>query len=92
AFGLAITIVVRQLPALLGIEAHGATIGALVWSMLLEIGSINAAGATTGIAALASLLLVRRWPRVPGALIVLVLGIAASVVFDLPQRGVSEVG
>ena len=52
----------------------------------------DGASVATGLVALAALLALRRVPWLPGAFIVLVGGIAASLLLDLPGRGVAVVG
>lgn len=73
AFGLAITIILRQIPVMAGHHLH-------------------VASTATGLIALAALLAFRRVPAVPGAFLVMAAGIAASVLLDLPGRGVAVVG
>lgn len=92
AFGLAITIVLRQLPTLLGVPATGAGLPTFVANLAAHLPAANGATALTGAAALAALLLVRRFRFVPGALIVVLAGIAASRLLDLSGRGVATVG
>ncbi|HEY1606322.1 MAG TPA: SulP family inorganic anion transporter [Allosphingosinicella sp.] len=92
AFGLAITISVRQLPALLGIPAGGAGLWTLVAQLAAHVSAMNGAAALTGVAALAALLALKRFPAVPGALLVLLAGIAASFFLGLSGRGVATVG
>jgi len=50
------------------------------------------ASVATGVVALAVLLLLRRYPVLPGAFLVLIAGIAASRWLDLPGHGVAVVG
>ncbi|HEX4737108.1 MAG TPA: SulP family inorganic anion transporter [Allosphingosinicella sp.] len=92
AFGLAITIVLRQLPTLLGIPAGGADLPRLVAHLAAQLPAANGATALTGAAALAVLLLLRRFHWLPGVLLVLLAGIAASWFLGLPGRGVATVG
>ncbi|WP_176594061.1 SulP family inorganic anion transporter [Sphingobium sp. EM0848] len=92
AFGLAITIIIKQLPIVVGLPLHGSTIGALLLALLEKAGSWHLASIATALAALAALLLLRRMPSLPGAFLVLVGGIGASALLDLPGRGVATVG
>ncbi|MET0363765.1 MAG: SulP family inorganic anion transporter [Sphingobium sp.] len=92
AFGLAITIIVKQLPDLAGVRVHAADIGHLLIALAGAIPRWNVVSLVTGVAALAALVGLRRLPALPGAMIVLALGIAASVAFHLPARGVAVVG
>ena len=91
-FGLAIFVIVKQLPKLLGIEkASGNTIRQLV--KVLDYLDTSGATLAVGAAALALLFAVERLaPRVPGGLLVLVLGIAASTALGLSAHGVDVVG
>jgi len=93
--GLALTIVVGQLPKLFGfsVEADGflgEVAGVVVG--VLDGRTIPAALLVGGLG-LIVIVALRRWaPRVPGVLIVVVLSIIAASVFDLAERGVSLVG
>jgi high affinity sulfate transporter 1 len=93
--GLALTIVVGQLPKLFGFSVnsdnligdirgfvHGVTSGETVVDALL-----------VGLSGLVVILVLQRWLRkVPGVLVAVVLSIGAAVAFDLQSRGVSLVG
>ncbi|WP_084733148.1 SulP family inorganic anion transporter [Sphingobium chungbukense] len=92
AFGLAITIIVKQWPIAVGLSLHGSTIGTLLLALLGSVRSWHVASIFTALAALAALLLLRRMPHLPGAFLVLAGGIAASALFDLPGHGVASVG
>lgn len=92
AFGLAVTIVLRQLPAIAGLQLAAPDLFRLAWTLLSRAPDWHPASVVTGSAALAALLAIRRVPMVPGAAIVLAGGIAASAMFDLPGRGVATVG
>ena len=93
--GLALTIVVGQLPKLFGfsVEADGflgEVAGVVVG--VLDGRTIPAALLVGGLG-LIVIIAVRRWaPRIPGVLVVVVLSIIAASVFDLGDRGVSLVG
>jgi MFS superfamily sulfate permease-like transporter len=92
AFGLAITIILRQLPVLAGVSVSAPDIFRLAARLLIAVPHWHPASVATGVAALALLLGLRRWPVVPGAFLVLALGIAASILLDLPAHGVATVG
>ncbi len=93
--GLALTILVGQLPKLFGfkVEADG-LIGEIAGFVRgLAHGEAVAAAAAVGIAGIAVILVLQRWlPKVPAVLIMVVLAIAATTVFSLAQHGVSLVG
>ncbi len=93
--GLALTILVGQLPKLFGfkVEANG-FLGELTGFVKgLAHGEAVLAAALVGIAGIALILVLQRWlPKVPAVLIMVVLAIAATTVFSLADHGVSLVG
>ena len=92
-FGIALTIVIKQLPKLLGIEKGTGPSYMQLWHTLTHAAQSNLWTLATAAAALAALFLVDRFvPRVPGALLVLVAGIVISRVFQLHTHGVDIVG
>jgi high affinity sulfate transporter 1 len=93
--GLALTILVGQLPKLFGFStsADGLINEAKAFVNGLGNGEAVAAAAAVGVLSLALiLLLARRLPKLPGVLIAVVAAIAASAAFDLSSHGVSLVG
>ena len=93
--GLALTILVGQLPKLFGfkIDAEGLIHEAAAFVSGLADGKAVAAAATVGIAGIVLILVLQRWlPKVPAVLIMVVLAIAATSVFHLADHGVSLVG
>jgi sulfate permease, SulP family len=92
-FGLAIFVTVKQLPKLFGFEGgSGDTIRQLV-HVLVHLGDTHGATLALGVGALVVLFAGERWfPKVPGGLLVLVLGIGISSAFDLSSHGVDIVG
>ncbi|HEX6526013.1 MAG TPA: SulP family inorganic anion transporter, partial [Streptosporangiaceae bacterium] len=93
--GLALTILVGQLPKLFGFKVDaGGFLGELAGFIKgLAGGKANAAAAAVGIAGIALILVLQRWlPKVPAVLIMVVLAIAAATVFSLAGHGVSLVG
>jgi MFS superfamily sulfate permease-like transporter len=92
AFGLAITIILRQLPVLVGVPIQAQDIFRLAAGLIAAAPSWNPASVTVGGLALAALLLIRRYRFVPGAFLILAAGIAASYALALPERGVAVVG
>jgi high affinity sulfate transporter 1 len=93
--GLALTILVGQLPKLFGfsVDAEGllGEFGAFVNGIVN--GEAVAVAATVGISGIVVVLVLQRWlPKVPAVLIMVVLAIAAVSVFDLADRGVKLVG
>ncbi len=93
--GLALTILVGQLPKLFGfkVEADG-FIGEVTGLVKgLANGEAVAAAAAVGIAGIVLILVLQRWlPKVPAVLIMVVAAIAAASIFSLAEHGVSLVG
>ena len=93
--GLALTILVGQLPKLFGfkIDADG-LIGEIIGFFEgLANEEAVAAAAAVGIAGIVVILVLQRWlPKVPAVLIMVVLAIASTTVFHLADHGVSLVG
>jgi SulP family sulfate permease len=92
-FGLALFVIVSQLPTLLGIaKGSGNTINQLL-SVLEHLGDADPATLAVGAGALALLIGADRAPRrLPGGLIVLVAGIVLSAALSLSEHGVAVVG
>jgi high affinity sulfate transporter 1 len=93
--GLALTILVGQLPKLFGFktDAEGLIQETAAFVRGLADGKAVAAAAAVGIAGIVLILILQRWlPKVPAVLIMVVLAIAATSVFSLAEHGVSLVG
>ncbi|HSZ40071.1 MAG TPA: sulfate permease [Trebonia sp.] len=93
--GLALTILVGQLPKLFGfkIDAEGLIHEIAEFVKGLAHGEAVAAAATVGIGGIVVILVLQRWlPKLPAVLIMVVAAIAATTVFSLKQHGVSLVG
>ena len=93
--GLAVTILVGQLPKLFGFKVSADNlIGEIIGFVEgLADGKAVGAAAAVGIAGIVLILVLQRWlPKVPAILIMVVLSIAAAVVFNLGEHGVSLVG
>ena len=92
-FGLAITIVVGQLPKLLGVPSVSGPLSEQIAQLIGSLGAVNPYTVAVGGSALVLILVLRRVsPRIPGALIALVFGILAVPLFDLESHGVTVVG
>ncbi|MDI3213640.1 sulfate permease [Arthrobacter sp. AL12] len=93
--GLAITILVGQLPKLFGFSVSGeGFIGDLIGFIQgLAGGEAVVAAAAVGISGIVLILALQRWlPKVPSVLVMVVLAIGATSLFGLADRGVSLVG
>ncbi len=92
-FGLAITIIIGQLPKLLGVPSGGDGTIEQVQVLVDNLPDTNPWTLAVGVGALALILVLRRISRkIPGPLVALVLGIIAVEAFDLKVHGVSVVG
>lgn len=93
--GLALTILVGQLPKLFGFSvAASGFFGEVIEFVrgVLDGRTVPAALAIGGLGLVLILVLQRILPKVPGVLLVVILSIIATGVFDLGARGVSLVG
>jgi high affinity sulfate transporter 1 len=93
--GLALTIVVGQLPKLFGFSVDGeGLIGEFTGFLSgLAHGDVVPAAAAVGLAGIALILVLQRWfAKVPAVLIMVVLAIVVSAVFGLGDRGVRLIG
>ncbi len=93
--GLALTILVGQLPKLFGfsVSANGLIDEARAFVHGLASGEAVGAAVAVGLLSLGLILALGRWlPRIPGVLVAVVVAIAASAAFDLADHGVSLVG
>jgi high affinity sulfate transporter 1 len=93
--GLAVTILVGQLPKLFGFSTEGDGFLAELGGFLRGVadGDTVAASLAVGVAGLVLILALQRWlPRFPAVLLAVVLSVAAAAAFDLAEHGVSLVG
>jgi high affinity sulfate transporter 1 len=93
--GLALTILVGQLPKLFGfsVDADGVIAEFLAFVRGLAAGDGVLPAAALGIAGVVLILLLGRWLHaVPGVLVVVVLSIATASIFHLADHGVDLVG
>ncbi|MBI3904234.1 MAG: SulP family inorganic anion transporter, partial [Pseudomonas fluorescens] len=93
--GIALTVLISQLPKLFGfsIESDGPLRN--IWAIASAVmeGKVNWTTFTVGGLTLAVILLLKRWPRLPGILIAVVGATVAVGVLDLATRaGVSVLG
>lgn len=92
AFGLALTIILHQIPAIAGVTVEAPDLPRFVLALLAGLPHWHAASLATGALALAALFTARRMPMLPGAFLVVIVGSAISAAFDLPSHGVAAVG
>ena len=93
--GLALTILIGQLPKLFGFstDANGLIAEARAFVHGVSSGEAVGAAVAIGLVSLALILVLERWlPRVPAVLVAVITAIAASSIFGLSGHGVSLVG
>ncbi len=93
--GIALTVVLSQVPKLFGFSVSAEGPLRQAWGIVQKVsgGSTNVVAFTIGAAALALILVLKRWPRVPGMLIAVTAATVAVALFDLAARaGLSVLG
>ncbi len=93
--GLAVVILVSQLPKLFGfsVDGDGAIEEATAFIRGVAEGQVVPAAAAVGLGGIVLILVLQRWlPKVPAVLVMVVLAILVSSVAGLGERGVSLVG
>ncbi len=91
--GLALTIIIGQVPKLLGIEKGSGDFFEQLWHVITHLGDTHGLTLLVGVVSLAVIVGLRRMaPAVPGSLVAVLLGIAAVKVFNLDHHGVEIVG
>ena len=93
-FGMALIIMVRQLPKLFGVPAPSdGDFFQRLWDLVTHLDQASATTVAVSVVALATLVLLERFvPRLPAALMVLIGGIVVSAAADLSSHGVAVVG
>ncbi|MGO4002945.1 MULTISPECIES: SulP family inorganic anion transporter [Pseudomonas] len=92
AFGLALTIILKQVASVVGVHLTDANLVRFAPQLLEQVPQWNWTAAAVAGSALLLLGLFSRFPRVPGGLLVVVIGIAAGQWLDLPAHGVKLIG
>ncbi len=91
--GLALTIIIGQVPKLFGIEKTEGNFFVHAWGIIRGLGDTEWRTLTVGILCLVVVLGFKRWlPLVPGALVAVAVGILAVAIFGLDDKGVAIVG
>ncbi|HEY6891731.1 MAG TPA: SulP family inorganic anion transporter, partial [Solirubrobacter sp.] len=90
--GLALTIIIGQLPKLFGIPPEHGNFFEQAWRLVMHLGDTQGVTLLVGAFSLALILGLRRLaPRVPGSLVAVAAGIAAVKAFDLDVPTVGTV-
>ncbi|WP_460357593.1 MULTISPECIES: SulP family inorganic anion transporter [unclassified Pseudomonas] len=92
AFGLALTIILKQVASVVGVHLTDANLVRFAPQLLEQLPQWNWPAAAVAAVALVLLGLFSRFPRVPGGLLVVVIGIVAGQWLNLPAHGVSMIG
>jgi sulfate permease, SulP family len=92
AFGLALTIAVKQLPGILGVSGHFADVPRMAFDLARQAPLWNRHSIAVGGVALAILFTLGRRARIPATLVVIVLGIGAGYFIDWHRWGIAVVG
>jgi high affinity sulfate transporter 1 len=91
--GLALTIMVGQLPKLFGVEKGSGNFFEKLWDLITSLGDTSGLTLLVGVLSLVVVIGLRRVaPVIPGSLVAVLLGIAAVHLFDLNEHGVAIVG
>jgi len=91
--GIAVILIASQLPRFFGISVHAESTLGKLWGVIRNLDETNWRTLVLGLALLGVLALTSRLgPKVPGALVALLLAGAAVVVLDLEQKGVAVIG
>ncbi|MFB6523435.1 SulP family inorganic anion transporter [Streptomyces sp. NPDC056401] len=92
-FGMALTIVVRQAAKIVGVSSGEGNFFERLWTVLSNAPDWSWTTLAVGVSALALLFVLERFmPRLPAALVVLILGLVVSAVLGLKDHGVEIVG
>lgn len=92
AFGLALTIVLKQVASVVGVHLTDANLVRFLPQLLEQLPHWNWVGAAVAAAALLLLWWCGRIRYLPGGLLVVIIGIAAGQWLDLPAHGVKLIG
>ena len=91
--GLALTIIIGQVPKLFGVEREEGNFFEQLWGFLGELGDTHARTLVVGVMSLVVVMALRHYaPVVPGSLVAVIVGVVAVDLFDLADKGVAIVG
>ena len=91
--GLALTIIIGQVPKLFGIEKEEGDFFEQLWGVITNLGDTHGRTLLVGVLSLAIVLGLRRFaPVVPGSLVAVIFGVVVVKLFNLADKGVDIVG
>ena len=91
--GLALTIIIGQVPKLLGVEKTPGNFFEQAWGVIKHLPDIHWLSLLVGLFSLILVLALKHWlPLVPGSLVAVILSILAVWLFGLDDKGVKIVG
>ncbi len=91
--GLTVLVIIGELPNLTGIPVSAIDVLGRIQALAFGLDETNPLTAAIGFGALAILMLGSKFlPKVPWSLVILLVGLIASAVLVLPERGVAVVG
>ncbi|WP_349294574.1 SulP family inorganic anion transporter [Baekduia alba] len=91
--GLALTIIVGQVPKLLGVDKESGDFFEQAWGVIKQFGDVDPLTACVGLGSLAVVLALKRLvPAVPASLVVVALGVVAVEALSLDDHGLEIVG
>ena len=89
-FGVAINVAAGELFKITGTEKAGSNTWQKLWNWITELPETSMPTLVVGVSALVLVFAIKIFaPKVPGALVAVVLGIAATVIFNLGDLGVA---
>ena len=92
-FGAGIQVVISELPLITGTDGSGGNSWQKLGSWISGLGDTDAITVSVGIVSLIVVFGLKfAWPRIPGALVLVVGGLVASAALGLSDRGVAVVG
>ena len=95
SFGIALTITIKQIPAIVGVTLHsngGGSVLPLIWHLIEALPQFRIASVAVGGVALIGLAILRRFRGFPASTLVLAVSVLFSAVVDLPAHHVALVG
>jgi len=91
--GLALTILMGQLPKLFGVDKVDGDFFDQLWGVIGNLNDTDPLTLLVGVVSLVAILVLRRWlPVLPGSLVVVLLAILAADVLGLGDRGLDLIG